>query len=381
MTCMRRSNDLTEGALRMHTGHPPVTQLLWIGLALGCSHPETSQPNSSEQTTVGTGDVDTCAVREGGTLWCWGRFGTVTPKPVGDDADWLSVSRGAYSGCAIRRDGSLWCWGYDDLGELGDGAYDPTVTYRPDPTPLSGSAKKWRVVSVGCQRVCAISIDGTLWCWGAGADESGETTNIPTRIGTSDDWKRLSVHIGGAGACAIKGRGTLWCWGAGIMPVQAVPSQFDARDDWARVSVGASHVCAARTDGTLWCWGDNRSGQLGSGSQPYENAPVQVDSSLRWATVSTGMSHTCGLQVNGTLWCWGENEYGQLGDGTTIQRRVPTQIGSDTNWAELSTGTYYTCAKQTDKSLWCWGSGVNGRLGNGTMEDKHTPTLVQWPTP
>jgi len=43
---------------------------------------------------------------------------------LGGDFDWLQVSAGGESACALRDDGSLWCWGRNQHGQLGLGDAD-----------------------------------------------------------------------------------------------------------------------------------------------------------------------------------------------------------------------------------------------------------------
>jgi len=80
-----------------------------------------------------------CAVTSSGALYCWGRnrhgqigvgqpFNSLAqsaePMRLGSDFDWLQVSAGGESACALRDDGSLWCWGRNQHGQLGLGDAD-----------------------------------------------------------------------------------------------------------------------------------------------------------------------------------------------------------------------------------------------------------------
>ncbi|MBW1905325.1 MAG: hypothetical protein JRD92_11210 [Deltaproteobacteria bacterium] len=84
-----------------------------------------------------------CGVTTWGALYCWGRNaytklgmgGTAwgvpelrEPTRIGQDSTWQSVSLGANSACALRDDGSVWCWGRNQVGQLGLGHKTETST-------------------------------------------------------------------------------------------------------------------------------------------------------------------------------------------------------------------------------------------------------------
>lgn len=41
---------------------------------------------------------------------------------VGADVEWAFVAGGFEHTCAIKNDGSLWCWGAGEEGQAGDGS-------------------------------------------------------------------------------------------------------------------------------------------------------------------------------------------------------------------------------------------------------------------
>jgi alpha-tubulin suppressor-like RCC1 family protein len=118
---------------------------------LGDGTIDTPKPNPVQVTQFGrgvvevsTGSYHTCARKGDGTLWCWGKNDagqlgdgtTVSPKtnPVqvtqfGTGV--MRVSAKSEHTCAIKQDGTLWCWGKNDAGQLGDGTTDT-------PKPLPG---------------------------------------------------------------------------------------------------------------------------------------------------------------------------------------------------------------------------------------------------
>ena len=88
-----------------------------------------------------------CAVKEDGTVRCWGsnssgQLGNGTggsgqfsasPVTVSDLTDAVAVAAGAAHSCALRATGSVVCWGSNDRGRLGDGT---TTTPRLTPVPV-----------------------------------------------------------------------------------------------------------------------------------------------------------------------------------------------------------------------------------------------------
>ena len=125
---------------------------------------------------VSTKYLHTCAVKNDGTLWCWGinanlQAGTSSqfpwsPVQVGTEADWTQVTTGLYHSCGIKTDGTLWCWGGNFSGQLGNDSIAVLPTAQTsDPAQVTGTT--WKSVSAGQSHTCAVTVDGTLWCWAA----------------------------------------------------------------------------------------------------------------------------------------------------------------------------------------------------------------------
>jgi len=172
---------------------------------------------------------------------------------------------------------------------------------------------------------CGIKTDHTLWCWGKDQPPDATQHLAPTQVGTDNTWASLSmsgtantVYNTGATVCAIKLDGALWCWGLwlgdGTMNTSPTPVQVGTETDWRMVATGGE-ICAIKTGGTLWCWGNTS--LLGDGSpasyDPIQfgtpaTRPTQIGSDTDWSKVMTSGSNStqsCALKTDGSLWCWG----------------------------------------------------------------------------
>jgi alpha-tubulin suppressor-like RCC1 family protein len=181
-------------------------------------------PSTAAWMSVGAGQGHVCGIQQPGTLWCWGRnttgglgLGTIvpnqirTPTRVGAAADWTAITSGQLQSCGIRNPGTLWCWGDNSAGQLGQ----PDTAERDAPTQV-GSADDWTSVSINAFHTCGIRKPGTLWCWGRNVegqlgvgDYSPRTTVV--QAGTRTDW--LEVSTGRFHTCARRADNTIWCTG------------------------------------------------------------------------------------------------------------------------------------------------------------------------
>ena len=273
---------------------------------------QVTTPAPGGWASVTAGDSGhTCATRTGGTVWCWGldKYGELG---IGNDTDqdrprlvtvpatrgWASVSVGGYHTCALRSGGTLWCWGRNGNGQLGIG-YTSESEDRPRQV-TSPAAGGWASVSAGGFHTCATRTGGTLWCWGynsEGALGIGYTSIIedrPRQVTTPTAGRWATITTGDDHTCAIRTGGTLWCWGdngygdlgIGNDSQQSRPRHVTtpAAGGWGSVTAGEFHTCAIRGNGTLWCWGNNFDGQLGIGNHTDRDMPHEV----------TGCAHRVG---------------------------------------------------------------------------------------
>jgi len=276
-----------------------------------------------------------CAVRNEGTLWCWGFFhqtnntGQTVWLPgfaqIHIAAAIVDVSIGKDTICALDRSGSVWCWGDNYDGLVGDGTRD----FRADPVRVSGLGHV-RQIEVGAAQACALLEDRTVWCWGpARRDRSSDYVLQPTE---KDDLKEVE-----------------------------------------QISVGYAHVCVRVELGRVFCWGTNEYGQVGLDKQNDHlsrfNASYELPQPVKVTDVDCGTRHTCAVQDNGTVWCWGANYAHQLGlpvstDGTHIPGQVATLVDIEKVYA----GSFNTCASNQNGDLFCWGDNSYGQIGRHPLE-------------
>ena len=250
----------------------------------------------------------------------------------------------------------------------------------------------WREISAGQNFTLGIKADGTLWGWGQNSNLLGlglgnlANQNLPTQIGTANDW--LTVSAGTIHSLAVKTNGTLWSWGNGQYGQlgngvfsSATPNvtQVGNATDWLKVSAGNRFSLAIKNTGTLWSWGWNFTGQLGNGlNTPDLNLPAQVGTSNNWRKIDAGDQHSLAIDASGTLWAWGNNTFGQLGDGTNTTSLSPIIIGTATNWAVISAGTDHSMAIDSNNILYTWGNNTNGQLGDGTNTASNIPIAISF---
>jgi alpha-tubulin suppressor-like RCC1 family protein len=127
------------------------------------------------------GAAHTCLLR-GDKTWCWGQLGDGV---VDRSTDAITGPSAGYA-CsrAERSGGELWCWGANEFGQLGTGAIADQVA-APEAAHLVAVSD---VAGAGATHACAVTRDGTLWCWGAnaagqlGVDTSGKASRDPRAV-------------------------------------------------------------------------------------------------------------------------------------------------------------------------------------------------------
>ncbi len=328
----------------------------WYG-QLGTGMAGADQP--TPQTVVGLSNVmalsaggyHTCALQQGGTVQCWGenedgQLGTgmagddqPTPQDVAGLSDVIALSAGNYHTCALRQDGTVQCWGYNWDGQLGTGMVGGD---QPSPQPVSGLTD---VVAIraGDNHTCALQQSGSMQCWGsneygqlgfAGAD-STDRVLVPMGGATV-----LAIAAGESHTCAVaQGPSQLparvFCWGrdaegqvgngAGSSEEVASPVPITvATPPW--LAAGGNNACYYSL-GTTYCWGENEDGLQGRGMLGVASAPTNSAGFSTAVTMDFGRRHACAIQPDKTVICAGSSDRGQLGNGQFGYSATPLVVG------------------------------------------------------
>ncbi len=260
---------------------------------------------------VSAGVIHVCALRNDGSIVCWG--GNDYGQSDAPSGSFSSVSAGPLHNCGVRTDGTVACWGYNRKGQS---------------DAPSGS---FFSVSAGYGHTCGVRIDGLVVCWGDNEDGQSDAP--------SGSFSSVSAGSGAfrSHTCGVKTDGTVDCWGNNSSGQSDAPV-----GSFSSVSAGRVHTCGVRTDGTIACWGDNFRGQ--------SRAPGGAFSS-----VNAGDYHTCGVRTDGTVDCWGYNKSGQ-------------SDAPDGSFSSVSAGSghfsSHTCGVRTDGSIACWGNTPGGSFSS-----------------
>lgn len=206
----------------------------------------------------------TCAVTTTGGVKCWGQsttgdLGTGFPPtsslvPVdvvssqsGPPLTGASAVVVNFGGACAFNNGGVLCWGDNSVGQLGNDSVvfssniPVSVLAGPAQPPLAGAAQ----ITTGRSHSCALSIAGTVKCWGF---------NTSAQLGNGDNLRTHNTPVD-------------------VIAGPALPPLSGA----IAVSAGEDYTCALMGNSGVKCWGANFSGQLGTtlpGS--YQFTPVDV---------------------------------------------------------------------------------------------------------
>ena len=386
----------------------------------------------ADATAIASNSRHSCALREDGTISCWGnntrgQLGnrksrddgaephSSVPVEVAGITDATAIAAGQDHSCAVHRSGTVSCWGNNYDGQLGNGQsqdyenrsvenrYGP---YSWMPTGVAGITDAV-AISAGGEHSCAVHRTGAISCWGnnwhgqlgngqGGTDDAGfaEIANdfySPLPVGVVGITDATAITTGRLHTCALHRTGSVSCWGdtgygqlgngqSGYIYASAVPLAVVGVVDATAVATGGEHSgpehsCALHEDGTVSCWGNNGVGQLGngqSGDSAVSSVPVRVAGITDATAIAAGAEHSCALREDGTISCWGANWYGQLGNGQSGENAhssVPVEVAGITDATAITAGYKHSCALHQDGTISCWGSNYYGKLGNGQGEE------------
>ena len=138
----------------------------------------------------------TCALLEDGTISCWGMNGSgqlgtgqsaegdisSIPTAVRGITDATAISTGEEHSCALRQDGTISCWGDNFGGKLG--SFETTDEHSAVPVQVDGITGAIQITA-GEEHSCALHQNGTISCWGnmeAGRLGNGSSPWLPQKV-------------------------------------------------------------------------------------------------------------------------------------------------------------------------------------------------------
>ncbi|HTH65334.1 MAG TPA: hypothetical protein VL563_11645 [Gemmatimonadales bacterium] len=133
-------------------------------------------------------------------------------NPGGDGYPTTGLSAGGSHTCALDAIGVL-CWGSNASGQLGSAGADVAVFPTRAALPVQVVS-----VSAGGEHTCALTTTRDAWCWGSnsngqlGRGTIGGTSSAPALV--SSVLKFVSISAGGAYTCGVTVDGSIYCWGA-----------------------------------------------------------------------------------------------------------------------------------------------------------------------
>jgi alpha-tubulin suppressor-like RCC1 family protein len=281
----------------------------------------------------------------------------------------------------VTTAGDALCWGNNANGQLGNGSNVESHV----PVPVQGSSSSIASIGAGTSFSCAVTKGGAVECWGlngSGQLGNGGTTdsNVPVQV-TGLTSGVASVAVGGAHACAVTMAGTLTCWGSDSQGQlgnnsnvnSSMPISVMGLSGVTAVATGTFHTCAL-VGGTVFCWGNNQSGEIGNNSMLDVHVPTQVAGLTGIKAISSGADHNCVLNASNGIECWGRNDDGQLGIGSNTNALTPVQLGFTSGCNLIACGGLYSCAYFSGPgTFWCWGSNAAGQLGVNSTTSNNSP--------
>ena len=271
----------------------------------------------------------------------------------GSDGDCVPMpsrlALGQQSSCVLWSNGLVSCWGDDCYGELGDGeggdcsdgpkfSVVPTLVRESSGGPPFGGVI---ALSAGVHQVCAVRLDGSVWCWGS--NEHG-------KLGDGSDSSIAPT------------------------PVEVVDAARDPLADLTAVAAGSDHACALDGDGNVYCWGDNGYKQLGVTGVAERNRAAPIDAPPGFKGLASGGWHSCAARPDNPsseLFCWGRGTHGQLGYGGTLEGSAAALLVAHEESLEtplaatvFALGENFGCSGEFAEAARCWGSNLGHALGD-----------------
>jgi alpha-tubulin suppressor-like RCC1 family protein len=257
---------------------------------------ESTRPaNLTNATSIATGEYQSVAVTDSGTVVQWGQYsdGTnlfsvidtnhVTLPPA---SGVVAVAAGLGQALALTSDGTITTWGLK--GASG-------TVY---PTNLTNV----KAIACGWQFDVALLNNGTVVAWSSNNPALNPAmTNVPSNLTNV-----IAIAAGPMHTLALQANGTVVAWGCGTNGETNVPASLA---NVVAIAAGRYHSLALSNNGTIAAWGAGTSNNPSDGIN-YGQSIVPAGLSNVMA-LAAGDFHSVALKNDGTLVEWGDNSNGQ----------------------------------------------------------------------
>lgn len=328
--------------------------------------------DSPRVVDLSLGKVDNCITLSNKEVKCWGdnpnRLIAFTkgvsysnPTLIKEFEGLREIKFSEYYACGLTNSDQLKCW-----GDLAFRSYESGVSSFKSPThfPTPSGVKDF---ALGYWHMCAVLEDGRVVCKGQSRNhELGFKENsvsmkseefVEVKLGS---FMAESISAGSRHMCALDVNGSVYCWGrntnGSTAPTTApsiLPTKIELGEEAVQVALGEYHSCAVLKSGKVKCWGENSN--LGISNVP------EVISGLKPQVkfLATSSDHACALMKDHEVFCWGRNAFGEAG-GNAETKNVSTPVKIKVSQAEkLTVVDDLSCAHLKSGKIYCWGMGFS----------------------
>jgi hypothetical protein len=281
----------------------------------------------------------------------------------------------ALAGCGFRH------------GELPDGR-DGAVDGDGPIMPADAAGCAAVAVAAGGDHTCAVTVDGSLYCWGRGAEGqigldpltyacASNTVYCQKVPGKLEVPPMIAVGLGAQHSCAATGTQT-YCWGRntngqfgnGNLIGVTRPVMVVERDGATSIDAGNGHTCSLAGDEVV-CSGANAEGQVGNMSIATQPTALTVMTGA--TSLDLDSTTSCAIDDAKHLYCWGRNAFRTIDPATTTIKTFPTKVDGIGGVEQVAVGGDHICALVGDHKVVCWGLNSKGQLGIGQVNDPSDP--------
>jgi alpha-tubulin suppressor-like RCC1 family protein len=142
------------------------------------------------------------------------------------------------------------------MGEGGADMHTDMDSEPPDMEPAQDMPPTIRArpirVTANDNHTCALSDDGSVYCWGRGFSVPGEepgTVGPPVKVTRALEGTTI-LSSNSSGTCVVSDSDKISCWSEATRTTDK-----DLGFNFTQLVSGSNHRCVLRDDSTIWCWG------------------------------------------------------------------------------------------------------------------------------